>query len=249
MLEKVIPAKCNISIAQERYNDISTYIESAEAFSRNMFRPVMIIDLFKKNYLYVSHNFSHLLGNMGSLDDSLENGQQIIPSFAREDEHTLSIIFNKAYDLFLASPIAERKDLVFSFSFHTLNNGKKTIVHQCLTPLSLTDDGDLWLVLCTTSFSSRKTPGSFIMKSHNEQEYEEYNIEKDRWYHKEGLVLSLMEKDILLLSSQGYTMKEIASILFKSEDTIKMYKRVMFSKLCVRSITEAVFTAINLNLI
>ena len=76
-----------------------------------------------------------------------------------------------------------------------------------------------------------------------------YNVEKGRWYHKEGVSLSFEEKEILLLSSQGYTVKEIAAVLSKSEDTIKMYKRVMFSKLKVKSIAEAIIAAINGNLI
>ena len=44
-------------------------------------------------------------------------------------------------------------------------------------------------------------------------------------------------------------MKEIAPIFGKSVDAIKLYKRVLFSKLGVRSITEAVMAAINRNLI
>ena len=58
-----------------------------------------------------------------------------------------------------------------------------------------------------------------------------------------------MEHDILMLSSQGYTIKEIASMLCKSEDSIKSYKRVLFAKLGVKSITEAVFAAINYDLL
>ena len=87
------------------------------------------------------------------------------------------------------------------------------------------------------------------MKKHNDSEYLQYSPEKGRWYLKEGLILSSEDKEILLLSSQGYTMKEIAGIIGKSLETVKMYKRVMFSKLRVKSITEAFLAAINRNLI
>ena len=248
MLENVIPAKCSISVPPKHYDNLSAYIESAEAFGRNMFRPIFIVDMFKKDFFYVSNSFSYLFSD-GDADHPIYKGQQYIPSFAREDIGTLKTIFESAYDLFLSYPIEERKELIFSFSFHHHRNGKKKIVHQSLTPLALTDDGDLWLVLCTTSFSSRKEPGQYVMKLHNDSEYLEFNLDKGRWYHKEGLMLTLEEKEILLLSSQGYTMKEIAAIFGKSVDTIKLYKRVLFSKLGVRSITEAVMAAINRNLI
>ena len=176
-------------------------------------------------------------------------GQKSVPVFANADIKTLKVVFEKAYELFLSYPIEDRKKLVFSFSFHTNCNGKKRVVHQSLTPLTLTDSGDLWLVLCTASFSSSKSPGHYVMRLHRDEEYMLYNVEKGRWYHKEGVSLSFEEKEILLLSSQGYTVKEIAAVLSKSEDTIKMYKRVMFSKLKVKSIAEAIIAAINGNLI
>ena len=248
MLEHVIPANCRISVSPKHYETISAYIESAEAFGRNMFRPIFIVDMYKKDFLYVSNNFSYLFGE-DDPEHPVSRGEKYIPSFAREDIGTLKTIFQSAYDLFLSFPVAERKELIFSFSFHHHRNGKKKVVHQSVTPLALTDDGDLWLVLCTTSYSSKKEPGDYVMKVHNDREYMQYSLEKDRWYHKEGLLLSTEEKEILLLSSQGYTMKEIAPIFGKSVDAIKLYKRVLFSKLGVRSITEAVMAAINRNLI
>ena len=248
MLEKVIPANCDISIPQKKYECMSAYIECAEALSRNMFRPVFIVDMFKKDFFFVSSSFSYLFGDEAT-DHPITRGDRYIPSFAREDIETLKMIFSSAYDLFLTYPVAERKELVFSFFFHHHQNGNKKIVHQSMTPLALTDDGDLWLVLCTTSFSSRKDSGHYVMKKHNDSEYLQYSPEKGRWYLKEGLILSSEDKEILLLSSQGYTMKEIAGIIGKSLETVKMYKRVMFSKLRVKSITEAFIAAINRNLI
>lgn len=243
MLETVIPTKSRISIPKERYSHIGTYIESADAFSRNMFRPIFIVDMNTKSFLYVSSNFSSLT------DGSFSSGQQYIPSFAHEDIPTLRTVFEKAYDLFLSFTVEERMKLILSFSFNGTHNGKTRVVHQSMTPLALTDDGDLWLVLCTTSFSSQKTPGNYVMRLHGEDEYMIYNLEKGRWYHKEGISLTADEKDILYLSSQGYTMKEIATALCRSLDSIKMVKRTMFQKLNVKSITEAVLRAINRNLI
>lgn len=248
MLETIIPTKSEISIPQERYSNIGTYIQSAEAFSRNMFRPVFIVDMYKKNFLYISEKFSFLLDYTKS-DHLFSSGQQYIPSLAHEEISTLKVIFEKAYDLFLSYPIADRMKLVFSYSFNSHCYGRKRVVRQSLTPLALTDDGDLWLVLCITSLSSSKTSGNYVMRLDTNNEYLLYNPEKGRWYLKEGIYLTSEEKEILLLSSQGYTMKEIATILCKSLDSIKMHKRVLFSKLDVKCITEAVLASLNGNLI
>lgn len=248
MIENVIPDNRIIKVSPERYDSLNNYIETAKAFARNMFRPVFIVDLFENKYQYVSNLSSFLFGNCLSEDsNSIIDKHQ--PSFVSEEATQLKLILSKAYDLFLTFSIEERRELVFSFYTYLQYNGNKKIVHLRISPLALTDDGDLWLVLCTTSLSSRKRPGHYVMKLYNDSEYLLYHPDKDRWFHKEGLVLSFEEKEILLLSSQGYTMKEIASKLGKTEDSIKLHKRVIFSNLGVRSITEAVFAAINYNLL
>lgn len=66
---------------------------------------------------------------------------------------------------------------------------------------------------------------------------------------KKNVVLSEIERDVLVLSAQGYTMNDIADKLCKSVDTIKACKRALFAKLEVRNIAEALSYATNNNLI
>lgn len=56
---------------------------------------------------------------------------------------------------------------------------------------------------------------------------------------KPNIALSAMERDVLHLSAQGYTMQEIAATLCKSIDTVKACKRALFAKLDVKNIAEA----------
>jgi DNA-binding CsgD family transcriptional regulator len=57
------------------------------------------------------------------------------------------------------------------------------------------------------------------------------------------------EKNILLLSAQGYTMDEIAEQLFLAIDTVKFQKKRIFEKLEVKNIVEALFFAANQKLL
>lgn len=52
-----------------------------------------------------------------------------------------------------------------------------------------------------------------------------------------------------MLSTQGYTMADIADIMCKSVDTIKACKRGLFAKLGVKNIAEALYHAVNYRLI
>ena len=61
--------------------------------------------------------------------------------------------------------------------------------------------------------------------------------------------LSDIEKEIIKLSAKGFLIKEIADILFKSEDTIKTYRKNMIKSLGLSNFTAVVTHAINYGLI
>jgi DNA-binding NarL/FixJ family response regulator len=74
-------------------------------------------------------------------------------------------------------------------------------------------------------------------------------LETDTWTKGETIALRPEEKQVLTLSAQGYTMKEIAELMLRSFDTVKFYRRQIFKKFNVQSITEALTFAINYGLI
>ena len=57
------------------------------------------------------------------------------------------------------------------------------------------------------------------------------------------------EKAIITLSAQGYTEKEIAAKMYKSHNSVKTYKRILFRKLGVSSIAEALMYSLNNHLL
>lgn len=123
------------------------------------------------------------------------------------------------------------------------------MINHNLTPMTLTKDGRIWLALCTVAMSSRSTPGHIVMRKSDSETYYEYSLDKHKWIVKNNVTLSGIERDVLILSAQGYTMNEIADNLCKSIDTIKACKRTLFVKLGVRNIAEALSYATNYKLI
>lgn len=229
------------------YSRVEDYIGFAKAISRNIYQPIYIIDCCRERVLFASGNFPHLCGM--TPDEFKENGNKLYLDFVSEDEQQMLLeIMGETLKLMFSFPEEGRKELVLSYFFSLINN-RRRMVHHKITPLAFDSKGRIWLLLCTMSLSSQKKPGYTILRRDGDIDFYSYSMNKHTWYHKEGFTLSEMEHDILQLSSQGYTMKEIAGKLSKSEDSIKNYKRVLFGKLGAKSITEAVFEAINLNLL
>lgn len=232
------------NVTDEDYEKINILISAAKAFSKSTHQCVYIIDYFKQNFLYVSENLAYWCGQTS--DKIKDFGYQFYLDYIPEKEQQMLLEINKkGFDLFNEFTLSERLDYTISYNFHIIHGKKLRLVNHHLTPMLLTKDGRVWLALCTIAMSSKNTAGHIIVKKPGAKFYYEYSLEKHKWMMKEGITLSETERDVLVLSAQGYTMNDIADKLCKSVDTIKACKRALFSKLDVKNIAEALSYATN----
>lgn len=232
----------------EDYEKAELLVNAAKAFSRSTHQCVYIIDYFKKNFLYVSENISYWCGL--SADKVKEIGYKLYIEHVPEEEQQMLLEINqKGFELYNHIPVEERVHSSISYDFHIVNNKKKRLINHHLTPMLLDSTGHIWLALCTISMSSATKAGNIVFKKEGESSFYEFSLSKHKWEQKEGISISEIEKDILILSAQGQTMNEIADKLCKSIDTIKTYKRVLFLRLGVKNIVEAISFASNYRMI
>ena len=180
----------------------------------------------------------------------MEAGYQMyIDHVPDADLQMLLEVNKKGFDLFNELPVGDRLDYTISYDFHLTNGRHSRLIHHQLTPILLSDDGRIWLALCTVSLAATDEPGHIIMQKNGERSYFEYSTLRHKWEKKEGITLSETERDVLRLSAQGYTMNDIADRLCKSVDTVKACKRNLFAKMGVKNIAEALFHATNYQMI
>lgn len=243
-----LPTNTVENVPDKEYENVELLINAARAFARSTCQCVYIIDYFKREFVYVSENLALLCGQ--SADKIKEFGYNLYLEHVPEKEVEMLMEINKkGFDLFLTIPSHERMDYSIQYDFHLTNKKRPYLIHHTLTPLVLTRDGKIWMALCTISMSSRKIPGHIVMKKENSKEYHEYDLAHHQWVLKEEKSLSATERDVLWLSTQGYTMNDIADKLCKSVDTIKSCKRLLFMRLGVKNIAEALYHAVNYRLL
>ena len=234
--------------SEEEYRQLEPIIKAVKAFVRSTHQCVYVIDYAKKGFVYVSENISYLCGR--SAQEVRQMGYGLYLQHVPEKELVMLNEVNKTgFSLFNNIPPEERMGCAIKYDFHLTNGHKKHLIHHTLTPLVMAPNGHIWLALCTITQSARNTPGNIIMRIEKSPEYYEYSLTKKTWIKKCDVSLTETERDILHLSTQGYTMKEIAEKLCKSVDTVKACKRKMFAKLDVRNIAEAISFAANYNLL
>lgn len=230
------------------YSRVDEYIHSVEAFSRSSYQSVYIIDYFKHNFLYVSPNPMFLCGL--SPERVKELGYGFYIECVPEDEQALLLTVNReGFSFYNDIPVNERRDWYISYDFHIINCGRKILVNHKLTPLALTSDGRIWLALCVVSAATHFEAGHIEIHRVGSVDYFEYDIALNRWKKRQMPTLTDVERSVLSLSIQGYTMSEIADQVCLSLDTIKKYRQRIFEKLGVRNITEAIVAAANSKLL
>lgn len=243
-----IPQNKVYGISDEDYKQLGLLIDAVEAFERSTNHCIFIIDYYRRGFLYVSRNVEFVCGV--SAEELKESGYNFyIDHVPEEDLMTLIRINEAAFNFFNSIPLYERTRHLVSYDLHMKLWNKRWIVHHQVTPISMTADGKLWLALCSISLSSEATPGNVRIRKDGAEFYHEYSFENNQWEQKPVTAFSEMERGVLTLSAQGYTMTEIADRLCRSVDTIKFYKRSLFDKIGVKNITEAVIYAQNHKLV
>lgn len=222
------------------YSQTDWLVKTAEAISRLTYKSLYIFDYLEKGFHYVSPNPLFLCGHMP--EEVKKMGYKFFIYHVPPEEHIILREINEAAWKFYQELTAEEKtNYTIYANFHLMKNKKKWLINYKSTPILLNEKGECWFSMCILSLSAYPTTGHIIMRKENQSNYWEYDLNIHQWIKRNGIVLNEKEKDILSLSSQGFTMEEIANKLFVAVDTVKFYKRRLFNeKLHVKNIVEAI---------
>lgn len=236
-------------IEQEDYKKVDPYIHFAKSISQITYQSIYLVDYYKKGFIYVSDNQIFLCGY--TPEQVLRYGFVFYLKNVPEIDLEMLIKINKAgFDFFRELPHYDKLKYSISYDFHLKQkNGSSMLVNHKLKPLVLDRHSNPWIALCLVSISSQTKAGNVRFKSNELKKIYELDLIKNEWIEVNTQKLNTREKEILAYSAQGLTMEQIALKLFLSVDTIKFHKKSIFSKLGVKSISEAIGKSIDSALI
>ncbi len=225
------------------------YLEPIKAFARATYTSIYVIDYLEQGFEFVSDNPLFLCGN--TAEEVLEMGYAFYFKHVPPADLELLLKVNSVgFDFYEKIPHEERILYTISYDFHLKNQeGKLILINQKLTPVFLANTGKIWKAICIISLSSERKAGNIKIHKNGENKVHNYNLDKDHWEESKKVSLSKREKEILQLSTRGFTINEIADEIFVSPDTVKFHRRKLFERLEVTSITEAIAYATNNKLI
>lgn len=228
---------------------LDDYMKVFDSFSRTTQLSFYVIDAHRKRFVYVSDNPLFLSGytQQEVLDMGFDFGKKVVS----EDDQKRVALFNwQVFNIFHSYPVDVRQKMSFSFDYGLIQPDKRSIlINHKMTPICLSDSGQLWLALCVVTLSTKTTPGAITIMLDGEPLDFHFSSETYEMIKKEVVSLSRREKEILQLSAQGNSNEQIGKKLFIDINTVKFHKKNIFSKLDVKNITEALTFAQNNGLI
>jgi len=231
-------------LGEDNYLLIKQYILALKSVSKLINLGFYIIDYNKQEFLYVSDDPLFLSGY--EQDEVLEMGYEFYNKVVPPEDLDMLVEMNeKAFSFFYDLPTDKRDKASISYDFRLKRkeSGSEILINQKLTPVILTETGNIWFALCLVSLSVAEKPGNVFITFNEEGTKYDYDFTRKQFTPAKIKHLSKREKDVLQLMIQGNSACEMSQKLFISEETVKFHKRNIVKKLNVKSPMEAVYLA------
>lgn len=226
------------------HQDIQSFITMATAFSQMSYQGVYLFDFTTSRFLYAS-NHPLLLGK-ASIDDFYNKGIDVFQTIAeRSDWDNIQKIKDALTSGFRQMPTEMKSHCVISFTMRIKTHTRSIIVTHKMSMLQCDAQGIPTLALGMVSPSVGNTGGDVMVQIPSTATTYSYSWSDNKWMEQEHIALSAEEQTMLRLSMQGFTVEKIANIMCRSVNTVKFYRKQVFQKFNVKSISEAIAYAIH----
>lgn len=222
---------------------VSQLIHLIQLILSDEYQSFYIIDYGRKGFVYVHDNPLFLCGH--SAQEVQRMGYDFYAQYVHPEDipflfEVNDIGFRKYREL---SKEDRNKDGYISYDFRIKNGDIYLPVHHTLIPLVKNEQQEIVWALCKVSLTEQRCPGVITAKVGEKEIL--WNRETRCWEEFQRPQLSKKEKEIVRLSIQGFTEKEMSDKLLLSESAIKKRKKLLFQKLRVKNMSEAIICCTN----
>ncbi|WP_319229236.1 helix-turn-helix transcriptional regulator [Draconibacterium orientale] len=231
-------------IGHENYVKIEHYINALKSISKLIDLSFYVVDYYKKGFYYVSSNDLFLSGY--SQEEVLDLGFDFYPrTVSQEDLNLLFELNDAAFRFFYDLEVSRRDKATISYDFKLKhkNSHRMVMINHKLTPLLLTEGGNIWMSICLVTLSSSEKSGDVHIIMQDDSSRYDLNKRCLQFIKTQPKKLTPKETEIIKLIALGYRTEKVAAILKVSESTVKNHKTQIFKKLHAKTSAEAVFYA------
>ena len=208
---------------------------------------ISVFDLYKKEHVFVSSNFSKMLGY--NLEEIEQKGNAFFDLKVHPDDFFINLKNGiKLLQYSFMVPVDQRKDYKLVSDYRVKNGSDEYVrIIEQQQVLELDSQGKIWLALSTVDFSPDQDLNAGVKsRIFNFRNGEQVDFP---FFPGNEKILSKREQEILRLVKEGMPSKEIAGKLFISVHTVNTHRQRILEKLNVNNSYEAIQYAFGLGLL
>ncbi|MDR0835308.1 MAG: LuxR C-terminal-related transcriptional regulator [Tannerella sp.] len=250
--EEALPFFEDITFPVATTNEATDIPFNYEDFAEMSMEAVYIIDFQRQCYHYVSEHDFFLCGH--SPKSVKKMGYDFYSKVVHPEDMMLWAKMHNTILKCLTDPDSPKNEInYFSCTFRLINPSKTKskpdylMAYQKLKPVW--SNGQLQFGICLLSCSVIHDSGHLRIHYKNNPACDEFSFKQRKWCRQKKVSLTDRQRDILIFAKQGKSNKDIADILCVSEKTIRNIEMMLYQKLGVNSMLEAVIFATNHQLI
>ena len=256
----------SISIAQKELNAIVLEQDTLDAYKKNELlvyyknqveaivnveQCLAVLTNYQDNYSYIFPGSFGAIFGLSSHTELIDSAfeEEIFSKIHPDDLLERHILELRYFKFLMSLPAAERNKYT-TFCYLRICDAAgnyKYITHKTIYLTSFSN-GVVWLALCIYAPSTeQKVRTSIDGKIVNNETGETLSMNQFTTYDK--TILSVRELEVLKYIALGKSSKEIAAILFLSNNTINRHRQNIIKKMKVTNSTEAVKAALLMGII
>lgn len=232
-----------------RQEILDAFFDGIQYSSMHSHQAIYMFDYQSDRALYISPACEILLNKCGALKVFELTYNIFLEQIVCGSTGWIHDANTAAINFFKCLSTEEYRQYILSYNFYLKSYNSSNLVCHRLTPIQLTDTGNVHWLLGSFSLSSHNTIGHIRISKSGSSVYWKYSENERKWTEKKGIILSNLEKKIILLSAQGVQEQEIAKMLHISTPLLKFRKRELFIRLKVNNISKTILRAINYHLL
>ena len=236
--------QADYQLSQELKRQYGQYVKMAEAVPCTSNGLVYVISLKHKRVLYISQ--SQLLVPVVDTAQVYSRGMDYIYTLMEESEaEQLHTAFHRILADYKQVP-ENHRDNYHIYLNNVLQKGKKKyMLFNKLSVLSHSADGQPDVLWCVARVGKHTYLPSIMAGVPGTEHFRNYSFTDNAEVGVVFIELTDGERTMLSLAQCGYSVAEIAQAMNRTEDTVKFYRRQIFRKFEVDTISEAVAYAEN----
>ena len=236
------PIQVDYPLDESYKENIQHYVQAAIALSHIAGTCIYIFDYVENKFVYFSEKDRMMCGY--SVEEINSMGVYFFEKILHPDDMKSFELINKIRYDFIYNHIdpSERHYYWTTCDLRIVTkSGKTRLQNYRFLPFLNDSKGNMILEMAQIDISTREKSGNYEIYSIKENKFLKYDDRKKCFAPVKHKFLSSMEKEVLLLTSKGFTIKEVANKMSIEVFTVNYYTKSILNKLNVSNMKEAVF--------